>query len=326
MTVSVAIAAYNGEKYIEEQLKSIFEQSVKVDEVVICDDGSSDDTVKICRAFISDNNLENWHLYENDLNKGYCFNFYGAIDKCTGDVIFLADQDDKWQKNKVERMTAVLKGNSDISVLSSRYDVIDSFGNVIENSGITYLGEKFDSGIEYLDYNSFIGCSYIRGFSMCFRKEIKEKLKPIDLKSMLSHDWYICMLGTLLSKTAVLNEKLGFYRYHFNNVSLSDMTRKTFLGDREKRKNGLIESIEGHSYLLELCTGEKDIRDTQKFIRLEKKRLKFLKNKNPFLWFGLAFSLKLYKRYYKSLKGGVRVWIGDFCYAYNINFKKRHFV
>ena len=322
MTVSVAIAAYNGEKYIKEQLISILNQSGTVDEVIICDDKSTDDTVKICKDFIEQNGLDNWFVFENEVNKGYCHNFYGAIDKCKGDVIFLADQDDKWRENKVERMIKTLKENKDIYVLSSRYDVIDSFGNVIENSGITYLGDKFDGSIEYLDFNSFIGCSYIRGFSLCFKKEIKEKLKPLDFKSLLSHDWYICMLGTLLSKTAVLNEKLGFYRYHFDNVSLSDMTRKTFLGDREKRKTGLIESIEGHSYLLEFDLSEKDRKQTEKFVKLEKKRLKFLNNKNFFLWLSLIAYINVYKRYYKSLKGGIRVWLGDFCYAYNINFKK----
>ena len=322
MTVSVAIAAYNGEKYIKEQLESILNQSGIVDEVIICDDKSTDDTVKICKDFIEQNGLDNWFVFENEVNKGYCHNFYGAIDKCKGDVIFLADQDDKWRENKVERMIKTLKDNKDIYVLSSRYDVIDSNGNIMYNTGIPYLGEIFDSSIEYLDFNSFIGCSYIRGFSICFKKEIKEKLKPLDFKSLLSHDWYICMLGTLLSKTAVLNEKLGFYRYHFDNLSLSDMTRKTFLGDREKRKVGLKESIEGHSYLLEFDLGKKDRKQTGKFIKLEKKRLKFLENKNLFLWISLIFSLNLYKRYYKSLKGGIRGWIGDFCYAYNINFKK----
>ena len=100
------------------------------------------------------------------------------------------------------------------------------------------------------------------------------------------------------------------------------MTRKTFLGDREKRKVGLKESIEGHSYLLQLKLKEKDRKETEKLIKLEKKRLKFLNNKNPLLWMALFFSINLYKRYYKSFNGGIRVWLGDFCYAYNINFKK----
>ncbi|MBR2043894.1 MAG: glycosyltransferase [Clostridia bacterium] len=322
MTTSVAIAAYNGARFIEEQLLSIMNQSLKVDEVIICDDGSTDGTPDICRAFIKANGLENWQVFENPVNKGYCLNFLGAIEKCTGDVIFIADQDDRWKSQKVEKMLSCLNENPDVSVLSCRYDVIDGEGKIIENSGIPYLGSVFDGSVEYLSVDSFIGCSYIRGFAMCFKKELKEYLKPIDLKSMLSHDWYICLLGALKGKTAVLNLKLTEYRYHFDNVSLSDMTRKTFLGDRQKRLKGLSESIEGHTYLKDFCTDIKDKKNFEKLIRLEQKRLKFLNNKNFFLWLSLIAYINVYKRYYKSLKGAFRVWIGDFCYGYNINFKK----
>ena len=322
MTVSVAIATYNGEKYIEEQLMSIMNQSVEVDEVIICDDGSQDKTVSVCREFIEKNALSGWSVSVNSENRGYCFNFYGAIEKCTGDIIFLADQDDVWHKDKVEKMTACLNEHPEVGVLSCRYNVIDGESKIIENSKISYLGSVYDGSVEYLSVDSFIGCSYIRGFAICFKKEIKQFLKPIDLKSMLSHDWYICMLGAIHYKTAVLNVKLTDYRYHQNNVSLSDMTRKTFLGDRKKRLYGLYESIEGHSYLAEFDLSEADRKNIEKLIRFEKKRLEFLKNKNPFLWLSLITHIKVYKRYYKSLKGAFRVWLGDFCYAYNINFKK----
>jgi hypothetical protein len=73
------------------------------------------------------------------------------------------------------------------------------------------------------------------------------------------------LLSALKGKTAVLNLKLTEYRYHFDNVSLSDMTRKTFLGDRQKRLNGLSESIEGHTYLKDFCT---DIKDKKNFEKL----------------------------------------------------------
>lgn len=322
MKISVAVATYNGEKFIEEQLLSIMNQTLPVDEVVICDDGSTDNTVALCRAFIEKHSLEGWSVYENAQNRGYCLNFYGAIDRCSGDVIFLADQDDRWHNDKTEKMVKCLMENEEITVLSCRYDIINGNGEIIENFYIPYLGDRFDGSLEYLSADSFIGCSYIRGFAMCFKKELKEFLKPIDLKSMLSHDWYICFLGALKGKTAVLNTKLTDYRYHFDNVSLSDMTRKTFLGDRKKRVDGLSESIEGHTYLKEFCTDEKDRRNIEKLIKLEKKRLKFLNNKNPFLWLSLILYINLYKRYYKSLKGAFRVWIGDFCYGYNINFNK----
>lgn len=321
MIISVAIATYNGEKFIEKQLLSILNQTEKVDEVIICDDCSTDKTVQICRDFIANNNLSNWRVIVNENNVGYCFNFYGAIKNCIGDVIFLADQDDEWHADKVEKMVNCLNEYKDITVLASRYNVIDGNSKIIENSGVTYLGTVFDNSVEYLSVDSFIGCSYIRGFSMCFKSEIKDYLKPIDLKSMLSHDWYICILGSIIGKTAVLNTKLTDYRFHNNNVSLSDMKRKTLIGDADKRVRGLRESIEAHNYVCSIMTDLQNRNDTEQFIKFENKRLAFLINKNIFYWLFLLLNLKQYSRYYKG--NGLRVWLGDLAYAYKINFKVR---
>lgn len=320
--VSVCIAAYNGEKFIEKQLLSIKNQTKKVQEVIICDDNSTDNTVEICQKFIKENCLDGWQVVKNQKNLGYCLNFFGAIEKATGDIIFLCDQDDEWYENKVETMCKTLQSNPEIKVLSSRYDIIDENSQIIENSGITYLGERFDNSLDFITVESLIGCSYIRGFATCFRAEVKKYLKPIDVKSLLAHDWFINIVGAIIGKSAVLNTKLCKYRYHQNNVSLSDMTRTTFLGDRQKRVDGLKESITAHSYLLSLELLKNDRKNIESFVKFEEKRLKFLQTKNPFVWLLLVFGIKNYSRYYKSFKGAFRVFLGDFCYAYNINFTK----
>lgn len=312
--ISVAIATYNGEKYVEKQLRSILNQTKAVDEVIICDDVSTDKTAHICRRFIEENGLANWHFYQNEKNVGYCLNFYGAIEKCSGDVIFLADQDDEWHTDKTEKMIGCLNENPDISVLSSRYNVIDENSKIIENSGVTYLGDKYDDSIEYVTAESQIGCSYIRGFSLCFKKEIKPLIKPIDLKSLLSHDWFICMIGSITSKTAFLNTVLTDYRYHSDNVSLLAGERKRKERRLLKRITGLEESVNGHTYLLSLSKDKGLSEKLDKFIKFEKRRLEFLKTKNIFRFLGLLFGLKHYNRYYKG--GGIRVWLGDFVYAY----------
>lgn len=320
MKISVAIATFNGEKFIKQQLTSILNQTKAVDEVIICDDASTDNTAKICRLFIEENRLDSWKLYVNDKNVGYCYNFYNAIEKCSGDVIFLCDQDDLWYPQRVEKMCCQLNLAPEIWVLSCRYDVIDENSDIIDLK-IPYLVSNFDDSIEFLTQESFIGCSYIRGFSMCFRKEIKDKLKPIDLKSLLSHDWYICMLGFNFGKVAVLNSKLCGYRYHGNNISLSDITRSTFLGDRKKRIRGLYESVEGHTYIASLTENESIKSEIIKFSEFEKKRIKFLEDKNFWKWLALFSELNQYNRYYKG--NGIRVLLGDFAYCYNINFKKK---
>jgi hypothetical protein len=141
---------------------------------------------------------------------------------------------------------------------------------------------------------------------------------PIDVKSLLAHDWYISIIGAILGKAQILNRVLCYYRFHGDNVSLSDMNRKELLGSREKRVSGLEESINAHSYIATLNPKEK--KDILRFAEFEKKRLKFLKVKNPLIWLCLFFLIGCYKRYYKSFKGALRVWLGDFFYGYNINF------
>lgn len=92
--ISVAMTTYNGSKYIIKQLDSLKNQSRKIDELVICDDCSTDNTVELVNDYIKSNNLEGWNMYSNENNLGFINNFKQAIKKTTGDIIFLCDQDD----------------------------------------------------------------------------------------------------------------------------------------------------------------------------------------------------------------------------------------
>ena len=89
--ISVAMATYNGEKFILKQLQSIYDQSDKPFEVIISDDGSSDATVEIVQKFIRDHRLLNWQLINNSGEHGASNNFVNAISHCNGDIIFLCD-------------------------------------------------------------------------------------------------------------------------------------------------------------------------------------------------------------------------------------------
>ena len=125
--ISVAVTTYNGEKYIEEQLQSICEQTLSVDEIIIVDDCSTDNTVDIVENFILRNEEKRIHLLVNKKNLGYTKNFYKAISMTHGDYIFLSDQDDIWKTNKVERMIDVMR-TTDSDILCSAFDIIDEKG------------------------------------------------------------------------------------------------------------------------------------------------------------------------------------------------------
>ena len=84
--ISVAMTTFNGEKYIEKQIESILNQSLSVDEIIICDDGSTDNTIELMKKY-------NVQIIQNKKNLGYKLNFKKAMEKCKGDYIFLCDQD-----------------------------------------------------------------------------------------------------------------------------------------------------------------------------------------------------------------------------------------
>ena len=112
MKKSVAMATYNGAEYIVEQLESIRTQTMAVDEVIICDDCSKDDTVAVVQKYIEEHDLtDTWKIEVNEKNLGYASNFIGAAMKTTGDLIFFCDQDDVWVPDRIKVMTELMEKN-----------------------------------------------------------------------------------------------------------------------------------------------------------------------------------------------------------------------
>lgn len=97
------MTTYNGEKYISVQLDSILKQLSENDEVIISDDSSTDRTVDVIKNF-KDKRIK---LYEDNHFHSPIFNFENALEKASGDIIFLSDQDDVWLDNKVKIMTGL---------------------------------------------------------------------------------------------------------------------------------------------------------------------------------------------------------------------------
>ena len=122
MSVSVVMATYNGADYIEEQLDTICNQTRPADELIVCDDGSTDNTVEIVREYISRHGLdEKWHVYVNPDNLGFANNFNHAASLATCDLILFSDQDDRWDPEKIAVMEKIMQEHEDCSVLCSDY-------------------------------------------------------------------------------------------------------------------------------------------------------------------------------------------------------------
>ena len=119
MKLSIVLAAYNGAETICAQLESILAQTRKPDEVLIFDDCSTDDTVETVRRFAAQYDPDGAiRLIQNEKNQGWRANFMQGFRQASGDVIFCADQDDVWHKDKLEKMTAVLEQHPEVRVLA----------------------------------------------------------------------------------------------------------------------------------------------------------------------------------------------------------------
>jgi len=218
MKISVALAAYKGERFIFEQLASIAQQTVLPDEVIITDDSPDSATYDVVMKFKEASSLP-ISLHSNELRLGYKENFLKAISLCTGEVVAFCDQDDVWAPRKLEIMSAQFM-DPDVMLVSHSVDLVDESLQPIEGardrhwrySG-TYAPMSTDPW--YLLYGM---CAMAR--TVIFRCADLEK-RPLDHtwpSDKMSHDEWAWMMGTALGKYVALPDKLALYRQHATNV------------------------------------------------------------------------------------------------------------
>lgn len=210
MKVSVAMAAYNGSKYIKEQVDSILCQLRDEDELIVSCDESTDNTEAILVSISSkDKRLK---VYSNPYSNGVVKNFQNAVEHTSGDIIFYSDQDDIWMKDKIQK---VLKEFEDPTVAVVFHDasLTDEKLNVTEPSTFKLRGGSRDTTLGNLLRLSYIGCC------MAFRADYKPVVLPIPT-IYRSHDWWTgCLLGCGKTKMKAISEPLILHRAHGNNAT-----------------------------------------------------------------------------------------------------------
>lgn len=204
--ISVCMATYNGEKFIREQIESILSQLGTNDELIISDDGSTDDTIKIINS-ICDPRIK---LFHNQGRCGFVGNFENALRNAQNDYIFLSDQDDIWKKDKVK---IVLQALEDYDLIVHDAEIIDGDGNPL---GMNYYSimHHYTNFFMNLWKTRWLGCC------MAFRKEVLFYCLPFP-SNIVAHDYWIGMLGMLKFQYCFLNDVLICYRRHGGNVSPS---------------------------------------------------------------------------------------------------------
>lgn len=208
MTVGVAVALYNGERFIVKQLDSIRLQTKQPFEVIFCDDGSKDNTVQIVRNYIDEFCLgDSWHIYENESNLGYIGNFYKAISLCNADLVFLSDQDDIWERDKIEKMTKTMESKEEICLLSCKYGIIDAYDN--KQHSIVEGSAKETQNLYPVTVMDIMKAYRWPGMAMCIKKSFFDTILPSIKNVAVAHDFMFACLSADVS---------GFYEYDYVGV------------------------------------------------------------------------------------------------------------
>jgi glycosyltransferase involved in cell wall biosynthesis len=213
-SISVAMCTYNGERFLSAQLESIAAQDRPPDELVICDDGSSDGCPEIVRDFARRAAFP-VRLVVNAENLGSTKNFEKAISLCQGAVVALADQDDIWYRNKLERIETAFLRSSTIVAAFSDADLIDDDSRLC---GLRlWKAFSFNTGEQRRFRNGhaldvLVKHPVVTGATMAFRRELFDILTPIPSSDI--HDRWISFLLAARGQFEVISDPLMQYRRH----------------------------------------------------------------------------------------------------------------
>lgn len=201
--ISVCMTTYNGEAFVKEQIDSILPQLEKGDELIVCDDGSTDRTIKIIED-IRDSRIR---LFINHFHN-HILNFESCLRKANGDYIFLSDQDDVWMPHKVKTMLKNLES----------YDLVCS-NCIVTDKNLNHINLFFNDDpkkkrgiIKNLWHNQYLGCC------MAFKREVLLRALPFP-KNLITHDTWIGLISESIGNSIFINDPLILFRRHDHNTS-----------------------------------------------------------------------------------------------------------
>ncbi|MCQ2199983.1 MAG: glycosyltransferase [Paludibacteraceae bacterium] len=203
--ISIAIATYNGAKYLREQLDSLYRQTRVPDEVVVSDDCSTDST----RAILEEYHQSHGLIYiANEHNLGFNRNFENALMHTTGDYVLICDQDDIWFDNKVETLyNTIIKydASKPAAVSSTTIDYVDGV-------------PTRDHTTPRLTWKHMLQGHGCQGCCAILNRALLDKVLPLNLPKGMMYDAYIGFVACMLGNWENIGTPLMYYRHHSSNV------------------------------------------------------------------------------------------------------------
>lgn len=208
-TVSIAMATFNGEKYLLDQLESFARQTRRPDEIVIVDDGSTDRTLEIARTWSRKASMT-VRLFVNNERLGVTANFEKAIGLATSDIVFLSDQDDLWLPEKIARVLEEFSKNAEALVVINDQWIAD---HNLRSTGQTSYHVCWKKNAHLYDARSLVSA---HGCCIAIRRPFLELALPIPQMAGFSvgHDVWLAKLSAIADRQHLVLEPLQLYRRH----------------------------------------------------------------------------------------------------------------
>lgn len=281
--ISVALATYNGEKYLIEQIDSILNQTYKNIEIIISEDNSTDSTIEIVKKYI--NNNSNIKLVFNEGEKGFINNFENAIKHCKGEFIAFADQDDVWFENKIEILYQNIIISNSLLIYSDSL-IVDS---KLQSKNNTKLSTFYPEMKYAYDFKNLIHHNFIPGSHSLISKDLLPLILPFPGKQ-LGHDWWIAIIAASYNKIKYIDIPLMYYRRHQNTTTQikDDFSfdrfnllnfKKYYLGnktDKELNYNRIKEMLESQRFEKKLVS---ELHQALLFYQIKNSIFVIIKNK-----------------------------------------------
>jgi glycosyltransferase involved in cell wall biosynthesis len=276
MNVSIALTTFNGAQYLKEQLDSYLAQTRLADELVVCDDCSNDDTVRILMAFAEVAPFP-VRIFQNPQNLGFIQNFEQVVSKCVGDIVFLSDQDDVWHPEKIARVEKIFEANS-------RVQLVVHDGELADEHLVTHGATKLNQVVRGFGSTD----SHVMGALTAVHRALIRRALPFP--RIVGHDVWLHKVAGLLQARYVLRSSLQTIRRHGLNtsnwVASSIKTISRLDAWRSQYRSATANSYEDRLVLNDCCRvvierveveedtfGPDVLKEAQMFLALERRAL-----------------------------------------------------
>ena len=274
--VSIALCTYNGAAYISEQLDTLVNQSYPNCEIVVVDDCSKDNTIKILREYAE--KYPQISVHSNTENLGYTRNFEKAIRLCKGEYIALCDQDDIWDKNKISTMVELI-GDNILAYHDSEF--VDELGDPI-NKKLSDLKNCYSGS----DSRIFLFENCVLGHATIFKKELLNFMEHFN--DTVIHDRWLAYVGTNNGSILFIDQPLVKYRQHVN--------ANTNILQQERTNKSKSNSVYKMQFQLDIATVLADY-PYNKDVAFKKKLTKLMQDRmQSYTSFGLAYFIFTHRK------------------------------